>query len=182
MNCTTSWLWMLSRTCLASVRILPRCRIDFIRLARCLPTATGLQAPRSMTCFASCDGMPVWSVSEPNINLWLHDEPLAYPSALSGKISFRLSYKQRDYNMIDGGAIAISHNFSSLGYNWHCSWLSYIQRSGDWTLNGKRCLMLPDGGWCWYSYNNSIGSDFVTNPYFPNKLHKQELETYNKAA
>ena len=23
---------------------------------------------------------------------------------------------------------------------------------------------------------------FILNPYFPNKLHKQELETYNKAA
>jgi len=40
--------------------------------------------------------MTTWSVSEPYINLWLHDEPLGYNPGLGYRISFSLDYKQRE--------------------------------------------------------------------------------------
>ena len=44
----------------------------------------------------SVSGMPMWKVSEPYISLWLQDEPLGYQPAVGPRLSFLLSYKQRE--------------------------------------------------------------------------------------
>src|SRR5258708_23632782 len=38
-------------------------------------------------------GMPVWSVTEPSLNLWLNDTPLFYNPSRGGGLSFLLLYK-----------------------------------------------------------------------------------------
>src|SRR6266545_760407 len=40
--------------------------------------------------------MPVWRVSEPFLNLWIDDEPLGYEPSRGSRVSFKLSYKQRE--------------------------------------------------------------------------------------
>jgi len=77
----------------------------------------GAGAPSSCT---NCRGLSVWQISEPWVNIWLLDEPLGYQPALGPRVSFTLYYKQRD-ELAD-----TSFNFSSVGLNWNCSWLSYI--------------------------------------------------------
>jgi RHS repeat-associated protein len=71
------------------------------------------------TCQAP-PGMPVWQVSEPYISLWLRDEPLGYQPAIGPRISFNLSYKQRE------ASAGLNRNIFSIGKKWNCSWLSYI--------------------------------------------------------
>ncbi len=41
-----------------------------------------------------CEGMPVWWVSEPYINLWVADEPLSYQTSSGQRMSFRFTYQQ----------------------------------------------------------------------------------------
>ena len=48
----------------------------------CLSAGTGPGSP----------GMPVWEVTEPDENLWLEDEPLAYQTATGGRFSFKMYY------------------------------------------------------------------------------------------
>lgn len=80
------------------------------------PTALN-EPPGLATC--GCHGMPVWSVSEPWINIWLEDEPLGYQPAVGPRVSFKLFYKQRQeyFN---------SPWVSGLGGDWNCTWLSAI--------------------------------------------------------
>jgi len=66
-----------------------------------------------------CEGMAVWSVSEPYINLWLHDEPLGYRPSAGAKVSFKVRFKQR-------GNPILTPNFFNVGNLWHCSWLEYV--------------------------------------------------------
>jgi hypothetical protein len=40
-------------------------------------------------------GMPKWWVSEPYINLWAADRPVEYTTSLGEKVSFAMTYKQR---------------------------------------------------------------------------------------
>ena len=70
-------------------------------------------------------GMPIWEVSEPYINLWLYDEPLAYQPGIGPRLSFGLAYKQR-------GEPLATPNLYSLGTNWSCAWLSYVEDRGVW--------------------------------------------------
>lgn len=80
--------------------------------------------------------MPVWSVSEPYISLWLHDEPLGYQPALGPRVSFQLAFKQREF--LAGWNPAIF----SVGRNWNCSWLSYVARDA----NSNTVVNFPGGG------------------------------------
>ena len=66
-------------------------------------------------------GMPDWKVNEPNIDLRLHDAPLAYHSSVSG-VSFQINYWQRDDRVP-------SANVFSLGPGWECSWSAYVDVS-----------------------------------------------------
>jgi RHS repeat-associated protein len=70
-------------------------------------------------------GMPVWSVSEPYISLWLLDEPLGYQPALGSRVSFKLSFKQREY------MAGYPSYFFSVGKKWNCSWMSYVRKDGS---------------------------------------------------
>jgi hypothetical protein len=78
--------------------------------------------------------MPVWSVSEPYVSLWLHDEPLGYQPAQGPRISFDLAFKQRDYNT------GVTPNIFSVGNRWNFSWFSDVTRSG-----GANTVHFPDG-------------------------------------
>ena len=68
-------------------------------------------------------GMPDWKVNEPNIDLRLHDEPLAYQSSVS-RMSFQIDYWQRDDR-------EIATNVFTTGLGWECSWKSYVIPDGD---------------------------------------------------
>src|SRR5262249_50368708 len=70
-------------------------------------------------CHLGCTacGMPVWSVSEPYVSLWLHDEPLGYQPALGSRISFELAFKQRE------ATAGLSPNIFGVGKRWNCPWL-----------------------------------------------------------
>jgi YD repeat-containing protein len=65
-------------------------------------------------------GMPIWQVSQPFISLWLKDEPLGYQPAVGSRISFKLSFKQRE------ASSGFNPNIFSVGKRWSCSWLSHI--------------------------------------------------------
>ena len=71
---------------------------------------------------SSTGGMPDWNVNEPNIDLRLHDEPLAYQSSV-GRVSFQINYWQRDDRLP-------TNNVFTMGPGWECSWQSYIDTDG----------------------------------------------------
>ena len=79
-----------------------------------------------------CGGMPVWSVSEPYVNLWLNDEPLGYQPALGPRLSFHLAFKQRD------STTGFNANFFGVGKKWNCSWFSYVTNNNTVHLDGGR--------------------------------------------
>jgi RHS repeat-associated protein len=94
-------------------------------------------------------GMPMWSVSEPYISLWLHDEPLGYQPAIGPRISFELAFKQRE------STAGYNTNFFSTGINWNCSWLSFVTR--DW--NSNNVVNFPGGGQRTYYTPNDYLTD-----------------------
>ncbi len=97
----------------------------------------------------ACGGMPVWSVSEPYISLWLHDEPLGYQPALGPRVSFQLAFKQRE---ISAGS---DTNTFSLGRKWNFSWFSYVTRDS----HSNNVVHFPGGREATF-----VGtSDFLTN-------------------
>jgi RHS repeat-associated protein len=102
----------------------------------------------SKSC-GSCCGMPRWDVSEPFISLWLRDEPLGYQPAVGSRISFFMSYKQRE------SAAGLNPNIFGIGRRWNCSWLSYV--SPD--QNGSNVVFFPDGGRAYFYGTN----DYQTN-------------------
>ena len=71
----------------------------------------------------STGGMPDWKVNEPNIDLRLHDEPLAYQSSV-GRVSFQIDYWQRDDRMP-------TNNVFTMGQGWECSWQGYVATDGN---------------------------------------------------
>src|ERR1700723_819134 len=83
----------------------------------------------------SCNGMPVWNVSEPYISLWLHDEPLSYQPVLGARIALDLAYKQREFSA------GLNTNIFSTGKKWNFSWFSYVAQDGG----GNNILHFPDG-------------------------------------
>src|SRR5204862_5331776 len=86
-----------------------------------LPDANSFWGNDNEATCSTCAGMPVWRVSEPDINLWIEDQPLAYRPALGPRISLLMGYKQRDEHAGDMG-------FFNFGSGWDCSWLSYVER------------------------------------------------------
>ncbi|MDA1277551.1 MAG: hypothetical protein O2960_26415 [Verrucomicrobia bacterium] len=67
-------------------------------------------------------GVAIWHVSEPYINLWIHDQPLTYTGSSGQSIGFQVAYKQRNTRS--------TANIFGLGPLWECSWLSYVEYSG----------------------------------------------------
>ena len=100
-------------------------------------------------CDQPCSGMPVWSVSEPYVSLWLHDEPLGYQPALGPRVSFKLAYKQRE------SASGLDTNIFSVGQKWNCNWLSYVAQDA----NGSNVIHFAGG-----RQRTSYGTnDYLTN-------------------
>jgi RHS repeat-associated protein len=80
-------------------------------------------------------GMPVWSVTEPYINLWVKDQPLGYQPGKGPGVSFQLAYKMRENNA------GMSDNEFGVGKFWNFTWLSYVQ------VNAAGFQVhLPEGG------------------------------------
>lgn len=99
-------------------------------------------------------GMPSWEVVEPEINLWIEDEPLAYQTATGGRLSFKIYYNQQDpYNPFDPNN---EYNLASPMGFWGCSWFSYIDSPGDFTAT----LYSPGGG------QVSLGNIYSPSPQF----------------
>ena len=103
-------------------------------------------------CGCSTCGMPVWSVSEPYISLWLKDEPLGYQPAVGPRISFGLAFKQREI------AAGFNTNIFSVGKRWNCSWLSYVAPD----TNGNEVVYYPGGGQRTY-YTTNPPVDYLTD-------------------
>jgi RHS repeat-associated protein len=98
-------------------------------------------------------GMPVWQVSEPYINLWLYDEPLGYQPGLGPRLSFALTHKQR-------GAPMVAANIYSVGTNWACSWLSYVEDDGT---GSQALLTSKSGGQLSYAPPNGSAMEYYTH-------------------
>src|ERR1700690_4094180 len=84
-----------------------------------------------------CSGMPAWSISEPYISFWLHDEPLGYQPAAGPRVSFELSFKQRE------PVAGFNTNVFGVGKKWNFSWFSYLAQQfvgsasgGTYTITG----------------------------------------------
>ena len=97
----------------------------------------------------SASGMPVWQVSEPNISLWLKDEPLGYQPALGPRISCTLAFKQRE------SSAGFNTNIFAVGKKWNFSWFSYIAQDP----NTNNIVFFADGGQQTYTGTNI---DYVT--------------------
>lgn len=92
--------------------------------------------------------MPVWSVSEPYISLWLKDEPLGYQPAIGPRVSFELAFKQREFN---SGYVT---SFFGVGKRWNCAWFSYLAQD----MNTNNVVYFPGGGSTTYYTTN----DYLT--------------------
>jgi len=80
-------------------------------------------------------GMAVWRVSEPYINLWIHDTPLRYRLANGRWLPLQLSYKQRS------GTRAT--NYAGFGPNWECNWIGLLRKTNGSTVIRN---LKPGGG------------------------------------
>ncbi|HEV2211014.1 MAG TPA: RHS repeat-associated core domain-containing protein [Verrucomicrobiae bacterium] len=102
-------------------------------------------------------GTATWSVSEPYVNLWLHDKPVgSYHPGLGYDISLNLSYKQRETR-------TIYTNIFSFGNMWDCSWLSYVT-DDDPRYGSQGTLAVPGGGARTYSISDGTSViDFLSN-------------------
>ncbi|HEV7925252.1 MAG TPA: RHS repeat-associated core domain-containing protein [Verrucomicrobiae bacterium] len=92
--------------------------------------------------FVDCGGMPVWRVSEPNLSLWLLDEPLGYQPSIGSRISLTLDYKQHEET---AGMDSLIFSF---GCKWNCSWLSYVATNGciGTNFSGSNQVYYANGG------------------------------------
>jgi RHS repeat-associated protein len=115
----------------------------------CSRTNDPPDGPKCKTEGSCCSGAPIWEVSQPYVNLWIHDEPLGYQPAKGPGISFKLSFKQRE---TDAG---MDTNTFSVGKRWNFSWLSYVTKDA----NGTNVVLFPGGGQ--RPFNND--QDYVTD-------------------
>jgi RHS repeat-associated protein len=111
----------------------------------------------------SVEGMAQWRVSEPYLNLWIHDEPWSYLPSKGEKISPHLAYKQRNiaywgpHSQIEG---------TTFGSFWEFNYWS--QLATDWPAYGQGYsfwveIGLPGGGFAHYEFDG-VGSS-ATNFY-----------------
>jgi RHS repeat-associated protein len=114
--------------------------------------------------------MPSWFVSEPFLNLWVQDVPLAYTPAYGPAVELRLAYHDRVQGSLFTGNLwhgAQFGNDGGLHGLWSASWLSFAELD---SAESKVDLMLPAGGWATFTFPaNSAVSDV-------NYLHNLTLE------
>jgi hypothetical protein len=74
-----------------------------------------------------CCGMPQWQVSEPNVNVWLFDTPLAYQPSRGPEVGVNLAYRQRHaaypYPLT-------ARNFTSVGVLWRLTGRGLVSALG----------------------------------------------------
>jgi RHS repeat-associated protein len=114
---------------------------------------------------AACQGMPIWWVSEPYINLWLADEPWAYNTSRGEEMAFHVTLKQRD---------PVTNSFAYLRPGFLHNWYSKIYIRGlassqpvtsgfaDWTAT----LYLGTGGEQTYSKSSMSDPDTKSSLQF----------------
>jgi RHS repeat-associated protein len=68
--------------------------------------------------------MSGWSVSEPEISLWLQDTPMTYKTSTGKEFPLKFYYYQRETR-------PIGTNIFNFGPNWNCNWLSYLDVGSD---------------------------------------------------
>lgn len=92
------------------------------------------------SCGSHATGMVQWRVSEPNINLWLWDNPISCQSAYGPAVGFDVEFKQRDEES--------SSDTFSFGVSWNSRWLShvYCYTSYGFSYGGAATVSLPGGG------------------------------------
>ena len=100
-------------------------------------------------------GMAGWRVSEPYLNLWLADQPLAYQPVKGDPISLLLAFKQRGE---EAGSDMGIFNFSP---SWNCSWLSYVLAGANPVLSAD--VLLPGGGYSHFELTSGWGTNYYNN-------------------
>jgi RHS repeat-associated protein len=118
------------------------------------PLTTGTPSPLAY-------GMPIWRVSEPNISLWLLDEPLGYQPCVGSRIALRLGYKQRE------STAGMATNIFSLGQKWNFSWLSYVTLN----YNGSNVVCFPGGGIRTFTGTNDYLTDTILTGSMTNRYY-----------
>jgi RHS repeat-associated protein len=101
--------------------------------------------------------MPFFNVTEPYLNLWLHDIPIQYTTAYGPEVALHLAYHARTwYSAITGVYWHGAQMGNQLG-RWSCSWLSFVELSQDESMAE---LMLPAGAWATFNFpsNSNISS------------------------
>jgi RHS repeat-associated protein len=101
-------------------------------------------------CF-NCHGMPIWRVSEPYTTVWWDDEPVGYQASRGPRVSFLVSYKQRDTRELNNAVF-------SVGVLSSFSWLSYVE---DVSPN-QATLFVPGGGQRTYK-PDGVTPEFISN-------------------
>ncbi|HTV41864.1 MAG TPA: RHS repeat-associated core domain-containing protein [Candidatus Sulfotelmatobacter sp.] len=104
---------------------------------------------------SQCGGMPIWWVSEPYINLWLQDQPLAYMTSRGQPFGYQVTFKQR------GG--------------WANSWQSTATMTGLTPCGGDECsssfynsdvtITLPNGGQVYFPTTNGTAFNYCPPRY-----------------
>lgn len=112
-------------------------------------------------CGGAGGGMVRWKVTEPNINLWLQDEPISCQPAYGPAVGLQLSFKQRD-------EIAGLHtDVFGFGAGWNCGWLAFVDAGNmypTYTNLITAILNMPGGG----SVNFDLSSSTVASEYYYN--------------
>ena len=111
------------------------------------------------SCFGCLSfGMATWRVSEPYINIWAEDEPLAYQPTFGPRLALEVSYKQREESQpfVSGGG--------SFGNNWGCSWLGAINVA-DYVRYGTFdfTAYYPLGGQYLFENVDAIGTNYFNS-------------------
>lgn len=106
-------------------------------------------------CDVKCCGMPVWTVSDPDISLLVNDEPLGYQPAHGPRVSFHMMYYQREP---DAGLIT---NSFSIGRRWTFSWYGKVKQQLDKDNNVLNVFNFSDG--LKRTYINSSTIDYLTS-------------------
>lgn len=112
----------------------------------------------SPTCY---HGMPTWTVLEPWCTVWLTDEPLAYQPSKGPEISFRLFYWSQGFGYWPDNDPESPYYFG-LGYNWTCSWISFIVPDGS-SPPDSVTLFAPGGGVRTYTNFDGTVPDYSTS-------------------
>ncbi len=87
-------------------------------------------------------GMPVWSVEEPTLRMFVRDRPFLYKTARGTVVDFELSLKHQPgkAGQVDSKQYAIF----GVGTNWSTPWRSYIQQ----TTSNDATTMTDEAWYC----------------------------------